>query len=238
MSVLKTLLFFSVASLLLFIATNLGIDFTVNYLGVSSMIAWFINGGIVFILLFVTAIIMVYRDNKTLTIRILFKQLHLNKITLRDALWVLGGVSVISILSMLLLNLLTYLSGLYPHIISSNFSPPFLKFHVLQPSEYWIFLIWIPFFFFNIVGEELLWRGYILPRQQIINKRFNWLLNSAGWLLFHLAFGWQLIVLLLPILLINPYVVQKTGNTWTGILIHGIINGSGFILISLGIISA
>lgn len=238
MSVLKTLLFFSVGSLLLFIATNRGIDLTVHYLGVSSMIAWFINGGIVFVLLFVTAILMVYHDNKTLTIRLLFKQLHLNRLTLSDAVWVLGGVSAISILSMLVLNGLTYLSGLYPHIISPNFSPPFLKFHVLQPSEYWIFLIWIPFFFFNIVGEELLWRGYILPRQQVIKKRFNWVLNSAGWLLFHLAFGWQLIVLLLPILLINPYVVQKTGNTWTGILIHGIINGSGFILISLGIIAA
>jgi len=35
----------------------------------------------------------------------------------------------------------------------------------LQPGEGWLFLAWLPYFFFNIVGEELLWRGYLLPRQ-------------------------------------------------------------------------
>jgi membrane protease YdiL (CAAX protease family) len=91
---------------------------------------------------------------------------------------------------------------------------------------------------FNIFGEELLWRGFILPRQKLKSDTASWTLNSLGWLLFHFAFGWKLVVLLLPILIINPFIVQKTKNTWTGILIHGLINGSGFLLITLGVINS
>lgn len=37
-------------------------------------------------------------------------------------------------------------------------------------------------------------------------------------------------------LLILPYVVQKTKNTWTGVLIHAIINGPSFLAISFGLL--
>ena len=42
--------------------------------------------------------------------------------------------------------------------------------------------------------------------------------------------------MLLPLLYIEPYVVQKTQNTWTGVFLHGVINGPSFIAIALGII--
>jgi membrane protease YdiL (CAAX protease family) len=81
-------------------------------------------------------------------------------------------------------------------------------------------------------------RGFILPGQNLNSDTANWTLNSLGWLLFHIAFGWKLVVLLLTILIINPFIVQKTKNTWTGILIHGLINGSGFLLITPGVINS
>ncbi len=166
------------------------------------------------------------------------KNLNLKPITKRDLVWTLIGILTISAFSMLIMIGLTKLSNLYPDIISSNFSPPFLEFPVLDKTEYWIYLVWIPFFFFNIFGEELLWRGFILPRQKVKSETANWTLNSFGWLLFHLAFGWKLMILLLPILIINPFIVQKTKNTWTGILIHGLLNGSGFLLITLGVLNS
>jgi membrane protease YdiL (CAAX protease family) len=238
MNIFKILLFFIVSSILLFLATNLGIDFTISKLGMMPMIAWFINGGIVFIILFSTAMILLKREEPKLTFKIFKEKLNLRPLSKRDLIWILIGILTISVSSMLIMKGLTKLSELYPDKISSSFSPPFLEFHVLDKSQYWIFLVWIPFFFFNIFGEELLWRGFILPRQKLNSDTANWTLNSLGWLLFHIAFGWKLVVLLLPILIINPFIVQKTKNTWTGILIHGLVNGSGFLLITLGVISS
>jgi membrane protease YdiL (CAAX protease family) len=178
------------------------------------------------------------REQHELTFKILKEKLNLRPLSKRDLIWTLIGILAISVFSMLIMKGLTKLSELYPEKISSSFSPPFLEFHVLDKSQYWIYLIWIPFFVFNIFGEELLWRGFILPRQNLNTNTANWTLNSLGWLLFHLAFGWKLVILLLPILIINPFIVQKTKNTWTGILIHGLINGSGFLLITLGVITS
>ncbi len=238
MSIFKTLTFFIASSILLYLATNFGITFSISKLGMMPMIAWFLNGGVVFIILFSTAMILLKKEQPTLTFKIFKEKLNLKPLSKRDLIWTLIGILTISIFSVLIMKGLTRLSELYPDKISSSFSPPFLEFHVLEKSQYWIFLIWIPFFFFNIFGEEFLWRGFILPRQNLNSNTANWTLNSLGWLLFHLAFGWKLVILLLPILIINPFIVQKTKNTWTGILIHGLINGSGFLLITLGVIKS
>lgn len=238
MSIFKTLLFFMASSILLYLATGYGINFSISKLGLMPMIAWFLNGGMVFIVLFSTVMILLKREQQALTFKIIKEKLNLKPLSKRDLLWTLIGILTISIFSMLIMKGLSRLSELYPDKISPSFSPPFLEFHVLDKSQYYIFLIWIPFFFFNILGEELLWRGFILPRQNLNSDTANWTLNSLGWLLFHLAFGWKLVILLLPILIINPFIVQKTKNTWTGILIHGLINGSGFLLITLGVINS
>ncbi|OGD28984.1 MAG: hypothetical protein A2V57_04680 [Candidatus Aminicenantes bacterium RBG_19FT_COMBO_65_30] len=37
----------------------------------------------------------------------------------------------------------------------------------------------------------------------------------------------------MPIVLILPYAVHKTGNTTVGVLMHGLYNGSSFVLIAL-----
>jgi membrane protease YdiL (CAAX protease family) len=238
MTIFRTLAFFIASSILLYLFTNFGISFAISKLGMMPMIAWFINGGAVFIILFFTALILLKREQKELTLKIIKEKLNLRPLSKRDLIWTLAGILTISISSMLIMRGMTRLSVLYPDRISSSFSPPFLEFHVLDKSQYWIFLVWIPFFFFNIFGEELLWRGFILPRQKLNSATAIWSLNSLGWLFFHVSFGWKLVVLLLPILIINPFIVQKTKNTWTGILIHGLINGSGFLLITLGVINS
>ena len=71
----------------------------------------------------------------------------------------------------------------------------------------------------------------LLPRQEKTFEDKTWILHGTGWAIFHIAFGWQLLVMLLPLLYIEPYVVQKTQNTWTGVFLHGVINGPSFIAI-------
>jgi membrane protease YdiL (CAAX protease family) len=84
--------------------------------------------------------------------------------------------------------------------------------------------------FFNIFGEELWWRGYILPRQELTHGRWAWVINGLLWWLWHLTFyPWQVIALL-PICLIIPFVAQRLRHNWTAIIIHW-QNGISLVLI-------
>lgn len=93
-----------------------------------------------------------------------------------------------------------------------------------------LLLVWLPMFFFNIAGEEMLWRGYIQTR---LAGKYAWLLFSVLWMMFYLPFGMDLMIMLIPVVLIIPYVYSKTGNTVTGIFIHGIYNGPIFMRVAL-----
>ena len=84
--------------------------------------------------------------------------------------------------------------------------------------------------FFNIFGEELWWRGYILPWQQKAHGRWAWLVNGLLWWLWHLSiYPWQVFALL-PICLMIPYIAQRYENTWPAIIIHW-QNGISLLLI-------
>jgi hypothetical protein len=51
---------------------------------------------------------------------------------------------------------------------------------------------WIPVYYafmilvFNIVGEELWWRGYALPRQELAFGKMTWVVHGIFWSAFHL----------------------------------------------------
>jgi membrane protease YdiL (CAAX protease family) len=76
----------------------------------------------------------------------------------------------------------------------------------------------------------------MLPRQEVALGKNAWIFHGLGWGLFHIAFGWQLLITLVPLILIQSYVVQRTQNSWTGVIMHGGINGPSFIAISFGLI--
>ena len=115
-------------------------------------------------------------------------------------------------------------------------SPPsFMAFEPLTPGRYWILAAWLPFFVLNIVGEEFIWRGVVLPRQEVAFGGKAWLVNGILWLLFHAAFPWQVLLALVPITLILPYVVQRRRNTWPGVVIHAGFGGMGFLALAFGL---
>ncbi len=88
--------------------------------------------------------------------------------------------------------------------------------------------------FFNIAGEELWWRGYTLPRQELTHGKWTWMIHGVMWTLFHAFKFWDWIGLL-PVCLIISYVSQRSKNNWPAFLTHYMYNGVGFILISLAI---
>jgi membrane protease YdiL (CAAX protease family) len=91
-------------------------------------------------------------------------------------------------------------------------------------GNWWLVAFWIGWLFVNIFGEELVWRGYALPRQEKIFGRYAWLVNGLCWnLLIHAFMRWNVLALM-PVSLLIPFLVQRYKNTWIGIYIHGFGN--------------
>ena len=89
----------------------------------------------------------------------------------------------------------------------------------------------------NIAGEELWWRGYLLPRQELVHGRFTWIVHGILWAAFHLFFQWTLwdFVRMLPTCCALSFVAQHRKNTWPGIIGHTFGNSAFLVQIVQGI---
>lgn len=146
-----------------------------------------------------------------------------------DWLWSLGALAAIGVLSAGSLAMLNTFAG---HV---EMQPSFMSMEPLAPERYWILAVWLPFSVLNIMGEEVLWRGVVMPRQEMALGRWAWLANGCGWLLFHIAFGGAILITLVPIVFILPYVVKRRRNTWVGVIVHAGLNGPGFLAVAFGL---
>lgn len=232
----ESLLLFGLPTVVFYFVTRVFIPYFNRTYDIHPILTWFTLGGLfLFLPLFLLAILLFKRDGydcNLTTIATRFRLVRLNK---TDWRWLFGGLIAIILVTGIVMGAWRLLS-IWFGVSPINTSAPFLHFEPLKGAERLLLLIWLPFFFFNIVGEEIMWRGYVLPRQELVFGKFAWLVNAALWFVFHVCFGMDLLILLLPVLLILPYVVQRTKNTWIGIIMHALVNGPSFILISLGVI--
>ncbi len=81
----------------------------------------------------------------------------------------------------------------------------------------------------NILGEELFWRGYVFPRQELRNGKTTFLIHGLLWAFTHLFQYWLIFPILVGSIALS-YLVQRTKNTWIGILAHMLNNGLPFII--------
>ncbi len=151
----------------------------------------------------------------------------------KDWLWAIGGFLLTFLSIGMVAFTAPFLIKTIPAIAPPDFFSPWLKPGAPLSADVianfigsplkgnWglVILLFIQLFF-NIFGEELWWRGYILPRQEMAHGRWAWVINGFLWLLWHVAFyPWQIFALL-PICLALPYIAQRRQNTWVAIIIH------------------
>jgi len=219
------------AALIMYLLTKYMIPYLSQTTGQETILFWFIVGGIgIFSPLIILGILILKYEGFKINKESISSRLRFRKLTKSDLLPTLTGFIAIAILSALIMKLLVLNVGQFDP------SPKFMTFEPLSRGRYWLLLIWLPYWILNILGEEFFWRGVMLPRQELAFGKFTWLIHGFGWGLFHIAFGWKLLITLIPLVLIEPYVVQKTKNSWTGVILHGGINGPGFIAICFGLI--
>lgn len=219
------------AAILMFALTKYLIPYLSKITGQETILFWFIVAGLgVFTPLIITAIMILKSEGFNISKSTWTKRLRFRKITTKNLLWSIAGLILVGVFSGVIIKVLELIIGKFDH------SPAFMSFEPLTKGRYWLLLIWFPYWILNILGEELLWRGVMLPRQEITFGKHAWLIHGLGWGLFHIAFGWQLLITLIPIIFIQPYIVQKTKNSWVGVIIHGGLNGPSFIAICFGLI--
>jgi membrane protease YdiL (CAAX protease family) len=219
---------FGVFSILLWLTVRAVIPWLRDTFGVLPIIGWYVSGtACVLVPILLCGCAMAWRELPKPGPDALKKRLRLNSMDRGDVIWALGGLLAITTATVVILALARYINP------SFRPSPWFLQ---NAPGLHaWIFAAWTPLFVSNILGEELCWRGYVLPRQEARFGRAAWLQNGILWCLFHWSFGWQIMVTLLPITLLLPWIVQRRRNTWVGIIIHAIFNAAGFIVAASGV---
>jgi membrane protease YdiL (CAAX protease family) len=191
---------------------------------------WFVVGALGVFLPLLAAAWGILRQEGALTSAAWGERLRFRRMNTGDWMWCIGGVVAAGLASGLVMEL-GKLAG-----AAMDTQPPFMRLEPLGPGRYWLLAAWFPYWILNIMGEEILWRGVMLPRTEAAVGQWAWAEQGIGWSVFHLAFGWQLLLTMLPLLFIIPWIAQRRANSWTGVVIHAVINGPAFILIALGLL--
>jgi hypothetical protein len=82
----------------------------------------------------------------------------------------------------------------------------------------------------SVAAQEVLWRGVYLPRQEQSLGAAAWQANAAGWALFHLALGWNALLIALPVMVAVPYAAQRQRSSSVGAVVH---TGAWIVLLLL-----
>lgn len=121
---------------------------------------------------------------------------------------------------------------------------PLLQMFDLRPDAFmqapltgawWLFVGYLAYVVLNVFGEELWWRGYLLPRQEVALGQWTWVVHGLCWTLFHSFFYWELLMLL-PGCLALAFVASKCKSTWPGIIAHFAYNVPSLVFIAMGVL--
>jgi uncharacterized protein len=73
--------------------------------------------------------------------------------------------------------------------------------------------------FNTVLGEELLFRGFLLPRMNGAFGRYDWLANGVLFGFYHLHMPWNIPAALCDTFLIS-YPAKRYESAWIGIVVH------------------
>lgn len=83
----------------------------------------------------------------------------------------------------------------------------------------WYGLILVMFIFNTVLGEELLFRGFLLPRMNGTFGRADWIANGLLFTAYHLHVPWAMPTIILDSLTI-VYPSKRYRSAWIGIIVH------------------
>jgi membrane protease YdiL (CAAX protease family) len=237
-SISKSIWYFVVSSLLIYlglykvipILLAKGVPFLIGYL------ACFYTP---FVLMFITVFVLYKIEGNRWSWHDFMERLQLRRMSKVDWFWAIG---------LLVFGLITYggLASVGSWLAKIPlFSPPDFFPAEINPNkviisgymmdyklsgQYWVAIIYFFGWFFNIFGEEFLWRGMIFPRQMKMYGSRTWIYHGVIWTLWHFFWTWNL-VSIFPFAMAVSYVAYRRQNTWIPIFAHGLMNSMPIVLI-------
>jgi len=221
---------FCIPTILNLIATKMAIPYLDSFHVMPIEAAYFISVGIlVLVPMFFGALYLVGKEIDSYKLSSLFSRMRIKKLSGKDIIWTVATFVFLVFTSYLIAKVMMPKLGMD--------SAPFFFQNMPFDKEYrWVLYIWPLFLFFNIFGEEFLWRGYIQPRQELLTKKWTWLVHGLFWASWHIPMGLDLIIASLPIFFILPAIVQIRQNTTIAIIVHTVFGAFGFLALAFGMI--
>jgi membrane protease YdiL (CAAX protease family) len=247
LSIWKSILLFGIPGLLLFLGLTYGIPYF-QKLGYKDVFLFPFFLWLPIIPLLPISIFFFRKEKKDNPSLKLAERFRFKPITKTDWLWIIGGILFVFIFDFIIMEPIAKWMASKPLFSAPDHFP--ILFHPLKEIVFpiksflgvsllgnWTFLIITIFLHTTaILAEEFMWRGYILPRQEARYGKYAWLINGLLWgYLVHFVMPWNFISFL-PSMLITPFIAQRTKNTWTSLMIHGIPNTILWIIILTGIL--
>lgn len=233
----KAIFFFGVPSLGFRLAIYTGIP-ALMAAGLTQYEAFIVSFTVPSAILFALAFAFVQREGVAMTWAGLRRRFRLHRLSRRDWIWTVGAFLFAFLAGGMLGGAAQQLIATFPSIAPPDFFPPildprvtlsasvFTDFVGASPAGNWsVFVLYATTLFFNIFGEELWWRGTILPRQELAHGRYTWVLHGLLWTLFHVPFFPWAIISLLPVCMTIAYVSQRRQNNTPAVIIHWLYNG-------------
>jgi membrane protease YdiL (CAAX protease family) len=72
----------------------------------------------------------------------------------------------------------------------------------------------------TVLGEELLFRGLLLPRMRGVFGKRDWVANGAMFALYHLHMPWTILNTFVDGIFLNAYPSRRFQSAWMGIIVH------------------
>src|SRR5512133_680794 len=76
--------------------------------------------------------------------------------------------------------------------------------------------------FNTVLGEELLFRGLLLPRMRAVFGRGDWVANGVLFTLYHLHQPWVMPATLVEGIFLEAYPTRRFQSAWMGIIVHSV----------------
>lgn len=87
-------------------------------------------------------------------------------------------------------------------------------------GNFWLIPFWILWLAVLVPSEEILWRGYALPRMELAYGKWAFLVNGLLWNIpFHMYTYWN-VFSDIPMYFIIPLVAMKTKSIYSSIILH------------------
>jgi CAAX protease family protein len=92
--------------------------------------------------------------------------------------------------------------------------------HFFSGAWGWFGVIIVLAVFNTVLGEELLFRGLLLPRMRTAFGRRDWVANGTLFALYHLHMPWRILPTLVDGIFLNAYPARRFESAWMGIIVH------------------